>query len=144
MVYSPRMEQNVKQVSIAGEFDVALAAFDAKNFAETAGFTQSEQCMIATAVSELARNMWRYAGKGDIFLKLLDRNAANGIEVIAVDHGPGIRDVEQALKDHFSTSGSLGLGLPGVKRLMDEFDIESERGSGTTVTTRKWLRGTEE
>ena len=133
------MKQKVKRVRIADEVDVALATFDAKSFAETIGFTQSEQFMIATAVSELARNMWRYAGKGDILLKVLDRNATNGIELIAADHGPGIEDTEQALEDHFSTSGSLGLGLPGVKRLMDEFTIESECGSGTTVTARKWL-----
>ena len=134
------MEQKVKRVRIVDEVDVALATFETKKFAKTAGFTQSEQFMIATAVSELARNIYRYAGKGDIILRVLEDNPSKGLEVIAADHGPGIEDTEQALEDHFSNSGSLGLGLPGVKRLMDEFSIESEHGNGTTVTARKWCK----
>ena len=128
-----------KRIKITEEVDVALAAFDARSLAEAAGFRQTEQFMIATAVSELARNIYRYAMQGDIIIRVTEQNTTKGIEIIAEDHGPGIEDIQKALEDHFSTSGSLGLGLPGVKRLMDEFTIDSERGRGTTVAVRKWV-----
>jgi serine/threonine-protein kinase RsbT len=93
--------------------------------------------LIATAISELARNIVTYAKKGEIRLKVIN-GSRRGIQVIAHDEGPGIADVEQALRDGFSTSGSLGMGLPGVRRLVDEFHIVSEQNHGTTVTVSKW------
>ena len=95
--------------------------------------------MIATAVSELVRNILKYAGSGEIRLRRVKEKAGRGVEIEAVDHGPGISDCEAAMQDHFSSSGTLGLGLPGVKRMMDEFSLESAPGEGTRVTARKWI-----
>ena len=96
--------------------------------------------MIATAISELARNIVLYAGRGEIHLEIIEDGDKQGVQVIAADSGPGISNVEQAMQDGYSTSGSLGLGLPGVRRLMDEMKIQSEVGKGTTVRARKWKR----
>jgi serine/threonine-protein kinase RsbT len=93
---------------------------------------------LATAISELARNIVAYAGKGEITVKAIRGSNRVGICVVASDRGPGISDIRQALRDGFSTSGSLGIGLPGVRRLMDEFEIKSRPGLGTTVAVKKW------
>ncbi|MEN8711351.1 MAG: anti-sigma regulatory factor [Arenicellales bacterium] len=95
--------------------------------------------MVATAVSELARNIYLYAMKGEVTIRVLERETNKGIEIVAEDNGPGIADIGAAMKDHFSTSYGLGLGLPGVKRLMDEFGIDTKRGVGTKITVRKWV-----
>ncbi|MEW6096863.1 MAG: ATP-binding protein [bacterium] len=94
--------------------------------------------MIATAVYELAKNIFRYAKRGEIIIRRIKKGTKKGVEIIAQDNGPGIADIENAMKDHFSTGGGLGLGLPGVKRLMDEFVIDKERQRGTKITVRKW------
>ena len=95
--------------------------------------------MIATAVSELARNILKYAVSGEIRLRQVDGPSGRGIEIEAVDRGPGIEDPEAAMRDHFSSGGTLGLGLPGVRRMMDEFSLESTPGEGTRVTAVKWM-----
>src|SRR5690349_14026421 len=102
------------------------------------GFSSGDATLIATAISELARNIVAYASKGRITLKVVNGLNRQGISVTASDDGPGILDVGQALRDGFSTSGSLGLGLPGVRRLMDEFEIVSKPGQGTKVGVKKW------
>src|SRR5712692_8424604 len=102
------------------------------------GFLSGDSTLIATATSELVRNIVTYARKGHITLKGIQNSSHVGILVVASDRGPGIADIPQALRDGFSTSGSLGLGLPGVRRLMDEFAIVSEKNCGTTVTAKKW------
>jgi len=102
------------------------------------GFTSSELTLVATTISELARNIVAYANRGEITLKLINHSERRGIVVIASDEGPGIRDVSLALQDGYSTSRSLGMGLPGVRRLMDEFEIETALGQGTKVTVKKW------
>ena len=102
------------------------------------GFTSTDLTLIATAISELARNIVLYAHQGEIVLKIAEEGARHGIGVIARDDGPGIPDVERALREGFSTSRSFGMGLPGVRRLVDEFKIVSEVGSGTIVTVKKW------
>lgn len=94
--------------------------------------------MIATAVSELARNIVKYAGKGEIIIAPVQKGYRVGIEIIAQDRGPGMLNVEQAMTDHFSSGGTLGLGLPGVKRMMDEFEINSVLEQGTRVAIKKW------
>ncbi len=106
--------------------------------AAQAGFSLTDMALIATAISELARNIVRYAKQGEITISRIEGSRSHGIMVIARDEGPGIRSTEQALQVGFSTSGSLGLGLPGVRRLMDDFEIHSKVGRGTTVTVRKW------
>src|ERR1700730_547874 len=102
------------------------------------GFSATDSTLIATAISELARNIVSYARKGEITVKTIHAFSRHGILVIASDEGPGIPDVLQAMRDGFSTSGSLGLWLPGVRRLMDEFQIASPPRRGTTVTVKKW------
>jgi serine/threonine-protein kinase RsbT len=102
------------------------------------GFTSTDLALIATAISELARNIILYANSGEILLSVVENGSRRGLKVVARDDGPGIPDIERALEEGFSTSRSLGLGLSGVRRLMDEFDIVSEIGNGTTVTVKKW------
>ena len=94
--------------------------------------------MIATAVSELARNILKYASAGEIRLRQVEGPSGRGVEIETVDRGPGIEDVEAAMRDHFSSGGTLGLGLPGVRRMMDELSLESTPGEGTCVTAVKW------
>jgi serine/threonine-protein kinase RsbT len=118
--------------------DSAGAICAARRLADQLGFDDTQQCLIATAVSELATNIIRYAGSGQIMLRAIREAGRDGLEVVAQDHGPGIRDVGQAMQEHFSTGNSLGLGLPGVKRLMDEFFINSKPGMGTLCIARKW------
>src|SRR5258706_133748 len=98
------------------------------------GFSSGDATLIATAISELARNIVSYARTGQITIKAVNGLNRQGIAVIATDDGPGIPDIRQALRDRFSTSRSLGLGLPGVRRLMDEFELTSPTGQGTTVS----------
>ena len=131
--------KNATRLELLGEVDVAYAALDAKNYAKRIGFTAKDQYLISTAVSELARNIVTYASKGCIFLSTIEQDFKKGIEVVADDSGPGIQDLEKAMLDNFSTRGTLGVGLPGTKRLMDDFKISSSSAEGTTVTVRKWI-----
>jgi serine/threonine-protein kinase RsbT len=127
------------RIRIRSDNDVAVAVMQARQQSAAIGFDVSASCRIATAVSELARNILKYAEQGDIVLRACAGAARTGLEVRAEDRGPGIADVELALRDSFSTGRTLGLGLPGVRRLMDEFLIDSRPGEGTRVTARKWL-----
>lgn len=126
------------RVTINSDQDIVSARQKGRVMANELGFSSSDATLIATAISELARNIVSYARKGQITLKMVNGLNRQGIAVIAVDDGPGIPDIHQALRDGFSTSGSLGLGLPGVRRLMDEFEITSQPGRGTTVAVKKW------
>lgn len=125
-------------VSIRSDQDIVLARQRGRSLAVDLGFSQGDATLIATAISELARNIVSYAGKGLVTICPLNSSSRKGILIIAMDEGPGIPDIVQAMRDGFSTSGSLGLGLPGVRRLMDEFEIKSSCGKGTTVTAKKW------
>ena len=125
---------------INADVDIVDARQKGRALATTIGFSAGDSTLIATAISELARNIVIYARCGEVILKTIEKHGRNGIVVAAKDNGPGILNIEQALQDGFSTSGSLGLGLPGVRRLMDEFDIISEAGRGTAVTITKWKR----
>jgi serine/threonine-protein kinase RsbT len=126
------------RVPINSDQDIVGARQKGRTLAAELGFSSADATLIATAISELARNIVSYARRGEIRLHRIQNTVRQGIMVVASDEGPGIRDVAQALRDGFSTSGSLGLGLPGVRRLMDEFEIASKPGQGTTVTVRKW------
>jgi serine/threonine-protein kinase RsbT len=128
------------RVPIDRDVDIVSARQKGRELASHCGLPSTELAVVATAISELARNIVRYAVRGEIILRLVDDHGKRGIEVVADDDGPGIPDVALAMQDGYSTSGSLGLGLPGVRRLMDEFEIKSEFGKGTTVTVRKWKR----
>jgi serine/threonine-protein kinase RsbT len=131
---------NKTRVPLAQEADIVGARQKGRELAMEAGFTGSDLTLIATAISEIARNTIVHATGGEMLLGITWEGSRRGILVIARDEGPGIPDVNQAMQDGFSTVKSLGLGLPGARRLMDEFRIVSEVGKGTTVTMKKWLR----
>lgn len=128
------------RVLIKSDADVVSARQLGRELAVELGFTGSDLTVIATAISEVARNIIAYAVSGELVLHLVDGTGKRGLVVVARDQGPGIPDVEQALQDGYSTGDSLGLGLPGARRLMDEFEIVSQVGRGTTVTMTKWVR----
>jgi serine/threonine-protein kinase RsbT len=125
-------------VAILSEADIVIARQQGRSLAGRLGFSLTEATLVATAISELARNILLYAGRGTIALRPIDDRARRGILIVASDQGPGIADIRQVLAGGYSTSGGLGLGLCGVRGLMDDFDIVSEVGAGTTVTLRKW------
>ena len=126
------------RVRVESELDIVTARMRGRALAIQLGFRPTSATLIATAISELARNILLYAQDGEIVLCPIERGALKGLAVIARDDGPGIRDVTRAIEDGYSTSGRLGMGLPGVRRLMDEFHIQSRVGEGTTVTVKKW------
>jgi serine/threonine-protein kinase RsbT len=128
------------RVPIVNEGDIVTARQKGRELAASLGFSSTDQTLIATAISEVARNIVIYAGRGEIELAAVDRLGQAGVSVIARDQGPGIADVGQAMRDGYSTGNSLGLGLPGARRLMDDFDLQSTPGQGTTVTMAKWRR----
>jgi len=126
------------RIPIASEGDIVLARQRGRNLAGQLGASSAAMTLVATAISELARNIVQYARQGEIVLSVVE-GSRRGIQIVARDQGPGIPDLELAMRDGYSTGGSLGLGLPGARRLMDEFAIDSEVGKGTTVSMRKWL-----
>jgi serine/threonine-protein kinase RsbT len=131
------MEDEVR-VAITADADLVTARAEGRAMAERLGFPRPDPTLIATAISEVARNIVVHVGRGEIVLKPFEDANRYGVVVIAIDEGPGIRDVEAAVRDDYSGKGGLGLGLPGARRLMDDFEITSSADSGTTVTMRKW------
>ena len=135
----PQMDLNERRITLFDQSDKEQVIITARYLAAEAGFNETNQFLIATAASELATNIVKYAKEGEVMLKIIQKDRQLGIEMIARDNGPGIRDIEQVMQDNFSTSkGSLGLGLPSVQRIMDEFKIESRPGQGTIVSALKW------
>lgn len=132
------MQAGKLRIAITSDQDIVLARQKGRALAAEIGLSAFDATLIATAISELARNIVAYARKGEIVLQVIRSSSRQGIMITASDAGPGIPDISQAMRDGFSTSGSFGLGLPGVRRLVDEFTIVSELGRGTTVTVKKW------
>ncbi|HWW24703.1 MAG TPA: anti-sigma regulatory factor [Caulobacter sp.] len=128
------------RVTVSRDADIVTARQLGRELAAKVGFAGSDLTLIATAISEVARNIISYAENGEILLGTANRNGRQGLLVVAQDQGPGIPDIDLAMRDGYSTGRSLGLGLPGARRLMDEFEIVSELGRGTTITMRKWRR----
>jgi serine/threonine-protein kinase RsbT len=126
------------RVAINADADLVAARAEGRAIAERLGFPRPDPILIATAISEVARNIVVHAGEGEIVLKPWKDANRYGLVVIATDNGPGIRDVEAALRDDYSGRAGLGLGLPGARRLMDDFEIASDADTGTTITMRKW------
>ena len=126
------------RVSIRHEADILIARKAARAMAVRLRFSETDLVLIATAISEIARNMLTYARRGDLTFEEATDASRRGIVVTATDEGPGIADVERAMEDGYSSGGGLGLGLPGARRLMDEFSIESKVGAGTTIIMKKW------
>jgi RNA polymerase sigma factor (sigma-70 family) len=126
------------RIPIQADADVVAARKQGRELAARAGFSATELTIIATAISEIARNIVMFAERGEIVVTLVGENSSQGVTVVARDSGPGISDLERALQDGYSGYGGMGLGLPGSRRLMDEFEITSEVDKGTTVTMTKW------
>jgi serine/threonine-protein kinase RsbT len=124
--------------AIAVPDDIVAARRSGRRLAKMAGLPEAELTHVATAITEIGRNILAYAGHGEMTLRILIDDGRKGVEVIATDDGPGIADVTRALEDGYSTSREMGLGLPGARRLMDELEIDSSVGVGTTVAMRKW------
>jgi serine/threonine-protein kinase RsbT len=129
------------RVRITSDDDIVTARQEGRRLSSALGFSNTDLTLIATAISEVARNIRLYAGEGDVQLKLVRERDREGIVVVARDSGPGIGDVELAMRYGYSSGGGSGLGLPGARRLMDEFEIRSRPGRGVTVTMRKWTPG---
>jgi serine/threonine-protein kinase RsbT len=127
-----------EEVSIKTESDIVATRRTVREAASKLGFTQTDVARIVTAASELARNVFRYAGEGIMQWSTVEQQERIAIELRFIDHGPGIKDIQMALREGYSTGGGLGMGLPGAKRLADELEIESVAGRGTIVTLRKW------
>lgn len=125
-------------INIEQESDIVTARQVGRNMSKLFGFGAITQSRIATSISELARNIYLYAGTGTITISPIEREGMIGLQITANDSGPGIPDIRQALDDGYSTSGALGAGLPGVRRMMDEFEIHSTLGEGTRVVVVKW------
>jgi len=125
-------------IQIAADTDIVLARQKGRELAERLGFTRTDLTFIATAISEVARNITSYAGRGEMLFRIVNGDGRRGIIMEARDEGPGIGDLERALEDGYSTAEGMGLGLPGARRLMDEFEVRSEAGMGTTVIMCKW------
>jgi serine/threonine-protein kinase RsbT len=132
------MTHEAAHITVDRDSDIVAARQKGRDLAARVGFTGSDLTIIATAISEIARNIVVYAQRGEINLSIVEQAGKRGILVIARDRGPGIADIELAMRDGYSTGNSLGLGLPGAKRLMDDFEIVSTAAEGTTVTMRKW------
>ncbi|HLS07790.1 anti-sigma regulatory factor [Lentibacillus sp.] len=129
-------------VTIEKEWDIVQARQLGRDKARQVGFGTVDQARLTTAISELARNIYLYADSGKVCFEISEEDDQKGLTVIALDTGPGIKNISQVMEDGYSTTGGLGAGLPGVKRLVDQFDIRSEEGRGTEVKARKWLRNT--
>jgi len=129
-----------ERVRIRSDADIILARQKGRALAGRLGFSATDLVLITTAISELARNIVLYARDGEITVGCTNSGDPEGIVVIAQDAGPGIADIELAMQSGYSTSGSLGLGLPGVRRLMDDVTVQSKVGGGTTVVAKKWKR----
>ncbi len=132
------MMGQLKTAVIRSDLDIVIARTMARDVAKALGFGAIDQARIATAVSELARNIFLYAGTGNVTVREIDKNARKGIEIVCEDQGPGITNIDLVMQDGYSTSRGMGMGLPGAKRLMDEFNIRSTENVGTTITCRKW------
>lgn len=132
-----------ERIPIEFDADLVTARMKGREIGQRLGFSSLDLTLIATAVSELGRNILQYAKRGEIIVGRIRENGRDGIAIVARDAGPGIPNLELAMQDAYSTSKGLGMGLPGTKRLMDEFQIVSEPDKGTTVKVKKWVRGQE-
>ncbi len=127
-----------KSAVIRSDLDIVIARTMARDMARALGFSAVDQARIATAVSELARNIYLYAGTGTVTVREVEKLGRKGIEIVCEDQGPGIPDVDLVMQDGYTTSRGMGMGLPGAKRLMDDFVIQSQVGVGTKIVLRKW------
>lgn len=130
-----------EEIPILKEQDVVPLRNRVRAYGVQIGMSILNQTKLITATSELVRNLLKYGGGGKVIIEGVNNGRENGVRVTFIDKGPGIPDIDLAMKDGYSTGKSLGLGLPGTKRLVNEFDIKTELGNGTTVTITKWKNG---
>ncbi len=128
------------RVAIRTDADVVTARQEARTMGAELGLPSTDLTLLATAISEVARNITTYAGEGEVALRVVERGGRRGVEVVASDDGPGIADLELAMQDGYTTGKGLGLGLPGARRLVDEFELRTALGSGTSIRLVKWTR----
>ncbi len=128
------------RVAIRTDADVVTARQEARTMGAELGLSSTDLTLLATAISEVARNITTYAGEGEVALRVVERGGRRGVEVVASDEGPGIADLELAMQDGYTTGKGLGLGLPGARRLVDEFELRTALGSGTSIRLVKWTR----
>jgi serine/threonine-protein kinase RsbT len=128
------------RVAIRTDADVVTARQEARTLGASLGFSSTDLTLLATAISEIARNITTYAGEGEVALRIVSAGGRHGVEVVASDDGPGIADVELAMQDGYTTGNGLGLGLPGTRRLVDDFELRTQPGTGTTIRLVKWTR----
>jgi serine/threonine-protein kinase RsbT len=128
------------RVAIRTDADVVTARQEARTLGASLGFSSTDLTLLATAISEIARNITTYAGEGEVALRIVSDGGRSGVEVVASDEGPGIVDVELAMQDGYTTGNGLGLGLPGTRRLVDDFELRTRPGAGTTIRLVKWTR----
>ena len=133
------MEDEIR-VAIRTDADVVTARQEARTMGAALGFTSTDLTLLATAISEIARNITTYAGEGEVALRVVREGVRHGIEVEATDEGPGIANVELAMQDGYTTGNGLGLGLPGTRRLVDDFELDTTPGAGTRIRMVKWTR----
>src|SRR6266540_3075712 len=133
------IKEQSAHVPIRSPADIVTARQQGRALASLVGFSNSNLTIIATAISEIARNIVEYAKEGEVTIRLIDDSRNRGVEIVAADHGPGIADISMVMRDGYSTGKGLGIGLPGARRLMDDFEITSEVGKGTTVKMTKWV-----
>jgi serine/threonine-protein kinase RsbT len=134
------MPQQKNITTIRSDVDIVTARSYVRDLAKKLGFSSIDQARLATAVSELARNIYLYAGTGTVTVHEVERQGRMGIEIEFRDDGPGMNDIDQSMQDGYTTSRGMGLGLPGAKRLVDDFEIKSQVGIGTMIVCRKWKR----
>jgi len=127
-------------INIQSDLDIVAARMAARDMAKTMGFGAIDQARIATAISELARNIYLYAGEGTVTVSEVQQGIRKGLQVVCEDQGPGIDDIPLVMQDGYTTSKGMGMGLPGARRLMDDFELISISGQGTKITCRKWKR----
>ena len=131
------MQREVR-VKIDSPADIVVARQQARALATEAGFSICDSTLVTTAVSEMSRNILEHAQHGEVVISLLRNGTKSGVKIVVKDRGPGIADIAQVMQDGYSSRKGMGIGLPGTKRLMDEFEIRSKVGNGTTVTMKKW------
>lgn len=132
---------NKRTIPIVREQDVILVRIHIRELCDAIGMNLINQTKLFTAASELVRNILNYAGSGKVVMELVSINAKNGVKLIFTDEGPGIEDMQKAMQDGYSTGGGMGVGLPGARRLVSEFDIQSAPSKGTTITIIHWKNG---
>ena len=133
------MEDEIR-VAIRTDADVVTARQEARTMGAALGFSSTDLTLLATAISEIARNITTYAGEGEVTLRVRNETGRTGIEVVATDEGPGIANVELAMQDGYTTGNGLGLGLPGTRRLVDDFELDTSPGAGTRIRIVQWIR----